>query len=1560
MKTASVTRTALAVLIIFGLCGYAAAFSGAGSGTEADPYVITTVLQLQEMGNDLAAYYVLGNDIDASDTVNWNGGEGFVPIGTYTEDPNDEFRGILDGRGHSIQNLFLNRIDSFWQGLFGSVWGGTITNVHLINAVVSGDMRVATLAGLVHMDSTVTYCSSTGTVTLKAGTLDSKSGGLLGAANSGSQINECFSGVNVNAGDRKQVGGLVGTLVGRTYYTLLRNSYSTGTVTGGGGKQGNLVGDADGSYVDRCYSCGYEKALIGFNWENPVITNSYWDMDKGASSSSYGGTPKTTSEMMQQLTFVDWDFVNIWDIEEGVSYPFLRGVGIEPSQYATNPDPADGAVIEGPDVLLSWTPGIEVTQHDVYMGTSWEDVNNAVYDEMNPPPEYIGTVLEPSILVNGLLENTTYYWRVDEVYNRLPLPIGGGTYYTGDVWSFNTGGGGELRVPSQYATIQEAIDVAVNGDEVIVADGIYTGIGNKNLDFNGKAITVRSENGSHVCVIDCQNIGRGAYFSDGEGAGSILKGFAITNGNESRGGGIYITNSSPTIINCIIKNNYASSSGGIGGAGFYITGSSTNPRIINCLIDNNVTPGDGGGVEGTYGASLSLVNCTIVRNQSDNAPGVGCHVNCTVFLTNTVVWYNQGNTSEYISNGDESDTTLTNCNIEGGLDLIWNPGGGSVIDNGGNIELVPEFRDPTGGDFDILATSPCVNAGENSAVPAEATTDIAGNPRIIDGVVDIGAYEAESDGPIAHWKFDEGTGGVAYDSAGDNDGTLVNGPIWTTGILDGALDFDGVKDYVDCGNDSSLNVSSQFSFSVWFNANTLPSPTTDGAYWLLGKDIYGKRSYNFGLWYLPDVGARLVAQINGNNIPANGANTNIKSGTWYHAVVTYDGSDIIYYLNSELDEVASSEDAVVTDEILYIGKRGYVGYEEYFDGTIDDVRIYDRALSAAEVEELYNSAPVPPAPKIYYVDGVNGSDLNDGESLETAFATIQMGIDAAEDGNSVLVYPAVYDEALLINNKAIRLQGVATSDGIPIIQKAGDYAVSYYVVEGPDSLLKNFVIRGSELGILIVGGSPTISNVTVVDNVFGLAAYAGATPDISNCIFWNNTDGDLFGDPVPLEAKYSLIQEEVNEPTLTGLVSHWMFDEGTGSIAYDSAGDNDGTIYGAAWTTGQIGGALDFDDVDDYVEVGDDPSLRFTQYDSFSICLWAKPVESMSGGYIVCKMRASHQSGYFGYVVSVSTIPKFYFNIEKSMYSWVNISTGEASFDEWSHVSAVYDNKDMKIYLNGELEGSGIFNLDTGYTSPDKDLAIGARSVDSLIDNFFNGALDDVLIYNRALSAEEIEEIYNVSQPGQEYDPLFGDNYHLLSERGRHWPEHDVWVLDKVTSPCIDGGDPAIDPSNEPMPNGDRINMGAYGNTAYASMSEWPLKYDGNFDGIVNMLDLAGLAQEWLGGEVSPLPPPPPPPTLPGQASNPNPADGATNVPKTIYLSWTPGDDAVSHDVYFGETNPPDFQGNVISPMFGPGSLAYGMTYYWRIDEVNSSGTTTGNAWTFTTTSAIPPPPGMP
>lgn len=111
----------------------------------------------------------------------------------------------------------------------------------------------------------------------------------------------------------------------------------------------------------------------------------------------------------------------------------------------------------------------------------------------------------------------------------------------------------------------------------------------------------------------------------------------------------------------------------------------------------------------------------------------------------------------------------------------------------------------------------------------------------------------------------------------------------------------------------------------------------------------------------------------------------------------------------------------------------------------------------------------------------------------------------------------------------------------------------------------------------------------------------------------------------------------------------------------------------------------------------------------------------------------------------------------------------------------------------------------------------------------------------------------NLHQYPQFYDPQNGD-YHLKSERGRYWPgsggndpgSSGMWVLDETTSPCIDAGDPEVCPVRERMPNGGRLNQGAMGGTAFASMSEWPLSHDSNRNGRVDLIDFAELAEAWL------------------------------------------------------------------------------------------------------------------
>jgi len=177
-----------------------------------------------------------------------------------------------------------------------------------------------------------------------------------------------------------------------------------------------------------------------------------------------------------------------------------------------------------------------------------------------------------------------------------------------------------IQVPGDAATIQGGIDLAVDGNVVLVADGTWLGAGNRDLDFGGRAITVRSLNGPAGCIINCFSLitdYRGFWFHNGEGAGSVLRGFTITSGSAASGGGIRCSGASPTIIDCVITNCTATSYGG----GFY--GENSSPRLINCRI-NGCTANTGGGAYFNGGAPL-LENCRVDGNaaQGNSLPGLG-------------------------------------------------------------------------------------------------------------------------------------------------------------------------------------------------------------------------------------------------------------------------------------------------------------------------------------------------------------------------------------------------------------------------------------------------------------------------------------------------------------------------------------------------------------------------------------------------------------------------------------------------------------------------------------------------------------------------------------------------------------------------------------------------------------------------------------------------------------------------------------------------------------------------------------------------------------------------
>jgi len=170
-------------------------------------------------------------------------------------------------------------------------------------------------------------------------------------------------------------------------------------------------------------------------------------------------------------------------------------------------------------------------------------------------------------------------------------------------------------VPSQFSTIQAAIDSndCNDGDFVIVFDNIYDGNeGFYDIDFRGKAITVQSSGGAEDCIIKCPPGYQAFRFQNGEDANSVVDGFTIENAQVSGSGGAFsCLSSSPTIKNCVIKNNSADY-----GAGIYCQSSS--PTIINCSITGNSAIESGGAVYADSSCSLTIIDCNIIGNSAQS------------------------------------------------------------------------------------------------------------------------------------------------------------------------------------------------------------------------------------------------------------------------------------------------------------------------------------------------------------------------------------------------------------------------------------------------------------------------------------------------------------------------------------------------------------------------------------------------------------------------------------------------------------------------------------------------------------------------------------------------------------------------------------------------------------------------------------------------------------------------------------------------------------------------------------------------------------------------------
>ncbi len=475
---------------------------------------------------------------------------------------------------------------------------------------------------------------------------------------------------------------------------------------------------------------------------------------------------------------------------------------------------------------------------------------------------------------------------------------------------------------------------------------------------------------------------------------------------------------------------------------------------------------------------------------------------------------------------------------------------------------------------------------------------------------------------ISHWRLD----GDAMDSQSSYDGVVYGDPVWVPGsqakIGSGAIYMDG-EDYIAIDANDYPELTGSFTIDAWIKT------AGNNQYQIIISK--GQSSWQLGI---EGQSNKIFFSCNGlSGTSYLAGSTSLMEGIWYHLAGVYDqlAQKMYIYLDGFLDNEANSLGTINPNTYdIWIGgdpEQPELGY--WWEGYIDNVRLYNHALSVSEI--FYRER--------YHVDAKTGNDNNDGLKRQTAFETIQHAIEAADDGDIILVWPGVYNGPIDFQRKSITIKSAADA---AVIESQGNYAVLFYLGEQSDSILENFIIKNSVVGISISGSSPTLRNLTIVENDYGIDVWGHSLPQMESCILWYNEYSDIFTEAFAPNVTYSCIERTY---------------EGEGNISVD---------------------------------------------------------------------------------------------------------------------------------------------------------------------------------------------------------PLFADpnneDYHLQSQIGRYLPDQsnapkpkpENWVLDEYHSPCIDAGPADVNPMHESMPNGGRLNIGAYGGTPFASKSPWPLKADMNFNGQVFKEDLYRFIENWM------------------------------------------------------------------------------------------------------------------
>ncbi len=638
---------------------------------------------------------------------------------------------------------------------------------------------------------------------------------------------------------------------------------------------------------------------------------------------------------------------------------------------------------------------------------------------------------------------------------------------------------------------------------------------------------------------------------------------------------------------------------------------------------------------------------------------------------------------------------------------------------------------------------------------------------------------------VSYWKLDENSGTTAFDSIGPND-AVIDSTSWIDGIHNSGLLFDDQRDSLSVDSSESLRIRDDMSISFWFNVDSLPSGSDDALFTYTANGESEQHNTLYEL-FLDSSGDLTYKHEYDNGIDQTFTfDANILASSWYHLVLTRDSAanQVTVYLNNvEIGSFTYTTPPTGGESSkLYLGSDR-PNQRRAFNGIMDEIRLYTGVLSTSEIEELFNEFNTQQSGLISYWEFNENSGSTAFDTVGSNHGTIYDATWTTGLNGSCLSFDGDHDYVTVFDDNSLDLSTSGTIEvwvnidsyqsfaGIVHKGEETDFSDEAYTLQfwnSPGSL--RFAITDENNDMAYVDSSSLLElntwyHIVATWNESSLSLFINGELDNSesNTITTvrdsngalqigsqltedYNSNYGVFGFDGLIETvklhHLALSTEEINQSYLSNkpsdelnqenMLAYWKLNENSGTTTADSIGSNDGSLQGATWTTGKDESGLHFDgSQDEYVTIPYDNSISLDH--DFSVSFWIYPTDETVQWKTILSRSNQFTCSYIGND-----------EIRVHINGYANIdSQTSAPRNTWTHVVFTYKNTDagddeIVLYINGEYDGQVGPTWGTPNT-PSNPLIIGG----DLSGSYYTGSLDEIIIYDKSLSAEEVTAIYN-------------------------------------------------------------------------------------------------------------------------------------------------------------------------------------------------------------------------